>query len=94
MTLKTRDWFTKFNAIFREVLLFFLKEVWPLKLKTSADFCVTLWHEPPTFSSSIRKKMKEGVDVGKFRNDEAVMPGMACAGMSSQNARITRMFPG
>ena len=32
MTLKTRDWFTKFNAIFREVLLFFLKEVCPLKL--------------------------------------------------------------
>ena len=37
--------------------------------------------------------MKEGVDVEKFRNDEAVMPGMSCAGMS-QHARITRMFPG
>ena len=38
--------------------------------------------------------MKEGVDVEKFRNDEGVMSGMSCAGMTSQNARITRMFPG
>lgn len=38
--------------------------------------------------------MKEGVDVEKFRNDEGVMSVMSCAGMTSQNARITRMFPG
>jgi len=28
----SQGWFTKLNAIFREVLLFFLKEVGPLKL--------------------------------------------------------------
>ena len=48
---------------------------------------MTLWHEPPTFSSSIRKKMKEGVDVEKFRNDEGGMSGMSCAAREDKGDR-------
>ena len=38
------------------------------------------------------KKMKEGADVEKFRDDGGLMSGMS-AGMTSKNARISRMFP-